>query len=231
MENLSQKEKTILPIVGYRFWGILKDGTLIPIGDLGHDKWTYGVNHSYCYDSECPGMENCECGFYAFREIPPLKLWSNLEMRISGFVMGSVIGWGKVTLHETGWRSEYAKPIALVRTWGTSNRKIKRAEKNGMRVVSYKNLEKITSEHGDQLPLKKQKGNFWNDLDKPKSALVFDSGFGILFTCLAIILFWAEASTPPQPSIIGAMTFFVIAILAIPLIRRTMRWRKFSKNK
>ncbi len=58
----------------------------------------------------------CSCGIYA-----ALDLDRALEVaqrsRGRRCVVGVVAGWGRVLLHEHGWRSQYAAPAALLQCW------------------------------------------------------------------------------------------------------------------
>lgn len=55
----------------------------------------------------------CRCGLYAYNFEHPL-------VEVSGSMAhGAVIGWGRIILHEHGWRAEFARPVAF---YGRGNR-------------------------------------------------------------------------------------------------------------
>lgn len=63
-----------------------------------------------------PCRRKCDCGIYAFQQDPwlerptggPYRLWEP-----DFCVIGQVAGWGRVVLHEEGWRASRAYPQSL----------------------------------------------------------------------------------------------------------------------
>lgn len=124
----------ITPLVGYRGW-LVKDGALTSAyPDIRSVEWPVGQP----LQSEClpptrrirsddrrvtgapkhywaPHIE-CTCGIYALHEYPfpsapgrkAVKPWPD------DAVTGMVHGWGRIIVGDKGFRSQYAKPIALV---------------------------------------------------------------------------------------------------------------------
>jgi hypothetical protein len=60
---------------------------------------------------------DCSCGYYAFFTLKQLEqdinfVYHGRQPRYK--VLGAVVGWGRILLCEDGWRSEYARPLALL---------------------------------------------------------------------------------------------------------------------
>jgi hypothetical protein len=108
-------ETPTAPLVGWRAW---RSGDGTGLRSLTSSAmWPTGKPmRSYCircdlsgHRSPCPG---CECGLYVFAG-PSDASVIRLSRRTA--VYGPVLTWGRTQEHETGWRSEYARPLALVR--------------------------------------------------------------------------------------------------------------------
>ena len=103
------EEKILIPgtLRGYRVWNVYgakrKDGAikLHPVHQNAHTAWEPGENVAKCsgaFGHTAPG-ENCTCGFYA-------SYTMNGLMSGPGYVVGVVEGYGRVILHERGFRAE-----------------------------------------------------------------------------------------------------------------------------
>ncbi len=105
------------PLVGWRAWRI-GNGTSGLMSLTAPITWPVGeamVSHCikarWDWHGDAPYSE-CNCGLHAFSG--PLDAQViRLSRRIA--VYGPVLTWGRTQVHETGWRSQYAKPLALVR--------------------------------------------------------------------------------------------------------------------
>lgn len=79
--------------------------------------WPRGVFTAAC-PNECGKVAsaNCQCGIYAYGD-PSLARRTlrrkNCALSVDTFVVGELAGWGRVSLHEMGWRSERALITAL----------------------------------------------------------------------------------------------------------------------
>lgn len=82
----------------------------------------YSMTHVPPTCTAAPGWD-CACGYNALTEVPGLSLWKPplqtaaggpSEEPVPATMVGIVAGWGKVILHEDGWRSEHARVLALV---------------------------------------------------------------------------------------------------------------------
>jgi hypothetical protein len=103
------------PLVGWRAWRSPHFGL---ISFTTSEPWPT----SRPYEARCPltGFPNhgippgpdCRCGIYVFADPGDAR---NLRHFSRFGVYGPVLTWGRTQVHETGWRSEYARPLALVR--------------------------------------------------------------------------------------------------------------------
>lgn len=100
------------PITGFRVWQwgpVLKS--------LDHTIWSPGqsleaecrVLKRHCDNHPSPG-DNCSCGIYAARD---LKHLIDLGYYLYG-ICGEVSLWGKVVVHEQGYRAQFAYPKSLI---------------------------------------------------------------------------------------------------------------------
>lgn len=101
-------------VIGYRQWSVARhpDGayTIGPIG-AGCDHWMGGAEvRARCGTSHHAAPDPvCHCGWNAWHE--PLELDKILFPRSR--VAGAIVGWGRVEVHGDGFRSEWARPLAL----------------------------------------------------------------------------------------------------------------------
>lgn len=118
------------PVLGFRVWRQLHDPLQI-VGVIFGIEWTAGAVTAECHAGgisrapvgqfhEAP-LKRCSCGLHAHHElalaIKDMDTWGihyGLRPNTS-LVLGAVIGWGRVEVHEDGWRSQFAKPVALAR--------------------------------------------------------------------------------------------------------------------
>lgn len=128
-------------IIGFRRWTI-KNGMLCSPHRPGH-KWQKGINTAQCSESMHPQKKvvsaggfladalnsvlgghtlmmhtktenaeiphkDCTCGLYAYRG------YEHLFGNNSKEIIGAVLMWGRIEVHESGFRSEKALPVLLV---------------------------------------------------------------------------------------------------------------------
>jgi len=55
-----------------------------------------------------PPLEGCTCGIYAYHDADDMV--AALTSRLVG---GAVLAWGRLTIHQQGFRTEFARPLAL----------------------------------------------------------------------------------------------------------------------
>jgi hypothetical protein len=99
--------------LGWRFWEVCwtDQGGAVLTSPVRNDAWHPGAHLARC--ASCPRSPQlgCGCGLYAYGSLgDALPNWPTDCSR----VLGLVRGWGKVVLHERGWRSELAQPLLLV---------------------------------------------------------------------------------------------------------------------
>jgi hypothetical protein len=95
------------PLIGYRRWRGSPDGWLRPLSFWGAliGPLQPGPNAAFCvHGCSRRGRLLCTCGFYAWSSPPTERL----------AVQGVIAGWGRVTVHEHGWRAEKAQILALI---------------------------------------------------------------------------------------------------------------------
>jgi len=108
-------ETPTTPLVGWRAWRI-RDGSWGLMSLTSPERWPTGEPiRATCTRTWLHGPTHgpeCNCGIYAFAG-PSEASVIRLSRRIA--VYGPVLMWGRTQVHETGWRSQYAYPLALVR--------------------------------------------------------------------------------------------------------------------
>ncbi len=104
---------------GWRTWSVrrFKSGRVYLVSFIGlpREAWPRGVIDARCL-LECDTLMDpeCMCGVYAFHDLA--TFWQHrVEMppRDPFRVVGEVCGWGRVNVHEHGWRAEFAMVRAL----------------------------------------------------------------------------------------------------------------------
>lgn len=117
-------EREVVPGVlrGYRSWGLTPDGVLTALNSPGL-KWGHGKNTAMCanghfvvpptgyqnrllHAGEAP-VDECTCGIYAMHS-------PELINTACHYACGSIKAYGKVILHEDGFRTQYAEIESLV---------------------------------------------------------------------------------------------------------------------
>jgi hypothetical protein len=129
----------VLPIVGsvrgFRWWRLGGHADLMSPW-RGPVRWQPGENEAAClarrgmlgwkssrasHPQGCPASD-CECGFYALHSVPESNddldrsIWE-IDPATSGgrhgLVLGVSAGYGRVLIGTTGWRSRFARILAL----------------------------------------------------------------------------------------------------------------------
>jgi hypothetical protein len=120
------------PLIGYRIWSIGTSPICLTGIVYTSVKWDRGgPTHAKCMKAErskfpghskdvkytaCnhPPEYKCNDGLFAFYDFDRLRTSGLPFTHTFMAVRGTVQGWGKVILHEDGYRAEYAQPIALI---------------------------------------------------------------------------------------------------------------------
>jgi hypothetical protein len=109
-------------LVGYRDWVVSGDGRLLsmteafcgtrtpPDGVRGAWSELGRVATAFCvrtgHSGLCDDALVCECGLHAYAEP---HHWKG-----SGLLHGVVVAWGRIEMHERGFRAEHARPVAFL---------------------------------------------------------------------------------------------------------------------
>jgi hypothetical protein len=113
------------PAIGFRVWRIdeMLTGPRLA-SPHRHAAWLPGVPlKAECKDESgalalahphrkqpgvSPPIEGCTCGIYAYHEADDM-----VDALTSRLVGGAVVAWGRITIHQEGFRAEFARPLAL----------------------------------------------------------------------------------------------------------------------
>ena len=116
------------PVVGFRRFGIpwpSGNENSYELVQKGHRWAPSGSTEAECRRMGAASCEkkmvpdqSCGCGLHAWLEVQEaLRYYELTTMR--GWVLASVIGWGRVLFDEDFWRSEQAQVVAFADPWDT----------------------------------------------------------------------------------------------------------------
>jgi hypothetical protein len=148
-------------VVGYRSWRFDSDRLKAIAWE---EYWVPGVNTAQCHltrgdrgrrwarlanhNPEHVPSHDCQCGLYAYHR--PVNVIPGGA--IEG-ITGAVTAWGKMEVHPTGFRAQYAEIVALVSRNKTIAETRRAARRYRVPVVYSKDeLEAVALEHGSSLP-------------------------------------------------------------------------------
>jgi hypothetical protein len=121
---LNRVPDSIEPVLGWRAWALAallehNDGPASAIAlksvTWPQEPWPAGrpAVASCHLGHEAPGGV-CTCGIHAFRHATDLRTVFQPDIiDAPPTVVGPVLGWGTVAMHERGWRAKFAYPEAL----------------------------------------------------------------------------------------------------------------------
>jgi hypothetical protein len=160
------------PVVGFRAWRI-HGRQLWPMRYSALRGWPTGDVQAVCESASMVSSrdhfapapaEICSCGLYAFYEIDAL-----FEQLDDAQAWGAVLGWGRIELHQDGFRSEWQRPVAIsaptdmgkwIGAWLPEGAEavLRRscahiASRYGVPLVEHEQLEAVACEHGVRLPV------------------------------------------------------------------------------
>jgi hypothetical protein len=160
-------------VIGYRRWMLDVLGQLRPIAMQDPTLWTPGINEARCLvgllvvrgqrsPHEAPGFD-CGCGLYGWHELtsitnrPDAGRFAEEDMQLRSIpVIGAIAAFGRLEVHATGFRAQYAGVVALAWQLGMSPRVrgiVQRvADEYGVACVALADLEREASRHGSSLP-------------------------------------------------------------------------------
>ena len=164
-------EPIVGSVRGYRWWRLSDDAELLSPW-RGPIRWRSGENEATClarrgmfgwrtaktpHPRGCPATA-CECGFYALHRLPERNdgvgraIWE-IDTSTSGghhrLVLGIVAGYGRVLIGTAGWRSHFARILALYAgPTVTGHTRALGATAAAYDVPLYRDLDAIVSEWG-----------------------------------------------------------------------------------
>lgn len=151
------------PIIGFRQWVVVGDEIYSP---LARTAWGDEPMQAEClarcrhagglwrrpaeHRDPAPGPE-CVCGIYALFAPESLRRRDRLSR-----VGGAVVVWGRLEVHETGMRAEFARIVALAlpggRHRGPDRVVSGLAQRLGVQAVPARQIEAAALVYGDPLP-------------------------------------------------------------------------------
>ena len=164
-------------VVGYRRWSADAEGQLWPLHSRRRP-WQPGVNTARCNCRTPNGLKfdwswhegrrvlepaaehlapsgDCVCGLYSWRR-PPAAWSKQARLSIPPAVVGAVASWGRIQVHDTGFRAEHACVVTLAYHPDTGPDAIETlrqiAEHYRVATVPITELEQAASQHGSPLP-------------------------------------------------------------------------------
>lgn len=159
-----------LRAAGYRVGGSWKPGENEAVCHRMADAMmlTFGYSEEPQKRHPCgdtPGHD-CQCGFYALHD--PSDFWYGAQAQRSlwatamisaptsdPLVSGIIVGWGKVEVHHQGFRTQYARIVALALPEGKRDAAVARAAAAayGVPCVPVRDLPRIAAEFGSTVPM------------------------------------------------------------------------------
>lgn len=171
-----EPERTLTcEVLGYRQWKVNEDMRLASA--IADTVWEPGVNEARCeslgpafLQPRRPGPpvhdaphHDCHCGFYALHE-PSFWYAQEDDDLTRGHlasrpgeqgVCGLVAGWGRVEVHHEGFRSQFARVVAIAAPKNKRGAVLARAvaDEYGVPCVPRGELERVASEFGESVPV------------------------------------------------------------------------------
>jgi hypothetical protein len=163
--------------VGYRAWAVDEKDQLWPLWSKRRP-WLPGVNTARCncrvtnslkFDwswqdgqrvlepspSHAAPQPECVCGLYSWRR-PPQEWFRRPELSAPPSVIGAVASWGRMQVHDTGFRAEHACVVTIAYDEAIGREPRERLERIAHRyrveLVPLGELEEAASVHGTPLP-------------------------------------------------------------------------------
>lgn len=165
-------------VIGYRSWVVGAGDELWPLSSTRRP-WQPGINTARCncvsrgssLKSEwswyagrrvlepAPGhpapQGDCDCGLYSWRR--PVKAWhTDARYASAQRVGGAVASWGRLQVHDNGFRAEHACVVTLGYPPGATLDAVAELERLAARyrvdLVALGELEQAASRHGSPLP-------------------------------------------------------------------------------
>jgi hypothetical protein len=139
------------PVVGFRQWRLAGCGLSSLYSD---EHWPQAELRARCevgvHDPADAPSKACSCGIYAYYDPCP----RTASAATPDFIGGVVVVWGRVELHATGMRAEYARVVALelpLSRGGKRRSLVEVAEGLGVAAVAHRELRAAAAEYGAPL--------------------------------------------------------------------------------
>lgn len=136
------------PIVGFRAWRPRLHGESLRLVSLYRDApW----NGNRPTTASCDIRSNhaapalrCTCGLYACHSLRAAALYVD----VTDVVFGAVLGWGRVYLHENGWRAQHAQVLCFTSIGLPREEEIRVAAAAGLPLLPSSGVETYAAEFG-----------------------------------------------------------------------------------
>lgn len=155
-----------IPVIGYRGWRVTyrirgKKGRFqksraprLQSVNPEFGVWARSTTKAKCVRKHLAPNYHCECGLYVLANLEAAPKWYAAHGIPADVVVGAVVGWGNVIQHgKEGWRAEFAKPVALLKTdlFGEQPLLDKVAKEYRLPILERRGLQLLASEYGDSL--------------------------------------------------------------------------------
>lgn len=149
---MSEAPDLTVKVLGYREW-LIADGELLAL--YNENSWGCGPNLARCDSGAHPApQKHCGCGLYGLHDVP--EGWDGWGPYPHTQVVGAILAWGRIEVHPTGFRAEWAEPLALGVGSGfpkARTRRVERvAEDYGIAAVPVEKLTEFALQHGQPVP-------------------------------------------------------------------------------
>lgn len=139
------------PVLGFRSWELSYDGSLRSFAR--ESWWRIGVNEAHCPLLNPPHQapdHDCLCGLYALHTLMDLTDYGLSNDGL--YVVGAIAAWGPMEIHETGFRTRYARMLALADAEAHHDLRLAAAEHYRVPLVPMHRLEFTARAHADPVP-------------------------------------------------------------------------------
>lgn len=150
-------EPVARPVVGFRRWIPASTGALLSttealsggdpavLAPQARHAWARAGSQAQAWCSAreraglCDAAAVCSCGLHAYTAP---RHWEH-----DGFVHGVIVAWGRIVVHQQGFRAQYARPVAFLESPADWLAPI--ADRYGVPVLSGSELVRYAGWHGD----------------------------------------------------------------------------------
>lgn len=128
----------------------------------GRGGWTIGENTATCRGQGThPGIaapvHDCECGLYAVNAVEHIPSMRSLPAVGPARIYGTVLAWGRIEVHRTGFRAQYAEPVVLAYNPEDSYRHVSNLKaimgEMDLPLVELGDLERASEGYGEPVPM------------------------------------------------------------------------------